>query len=101
MRTGPGPRRETESQRQNEKGGNEKDGDGSKNERNEPKGRTQSDKRPNRERGVRVRRGWGGSGLAWRVSGVKELWFIAMSQLPSIPGDTAHPASHPHPPAAI
>lgn len=56
---------------------------------------------------ARVREQDRGCGSAPRISGVKELWLIVMSQpppsspLPPTPDHGPTPASHPHPPAAI
>lgn len=74
--------------------GKKKDRKGNKMKEKNPKGRTQSDKRPNqeRERGGEIdseREHDRGCGSAWRVSGVKELWFIVMSQ--PLPPPTPRP----------
>lgn len=79
-----------------------------------PKGRTQSDKRPNQERKgdgggesvsenkTRVVDQPGGS-TVWKSCGSLLClnFFYPAPRPPSIPGDSAHPISHPHPPAAI
>lgn len=85
MRTCPGQRCENGRQRQNEKEKTEKDRDGNKmKEKKSQRGEHRVIKGQTRRESEREQEG--GCGSACRVSGVKQLCFIVMSQLlPSSP----------------